>query len=94
MKQQTISDIEYSGRKRKTKREHFLDIMEDMIPWAEWIALIIAKTVLALFGYGWYDISGIKAEGIQLYDAKTDTKQGNAFIFYYDFSSGAWQWFK
>ena len=32
LKQQTFSDIEYSGRKRKTKREAFLDIMEDMIP--------------------------------------------------------------
>ena len=40
LKQRTFSDIEYSGRKRKTKREAFLDIMEDMIPWAEWAALI------------------------------------------------------
>ena len=40
MKQQTFSDIEYGNRKRKTRRERFLDIMEDMIPWAEWIALI------------------------------------------------------
>ncbi len=40
MKQQTFSDIEYSGRKRKTKREYFLDIMEDMIPWSEWMELI------------------------------------------------------
>lgn len=40
MKQQTFSDIEYGSRKRKTRRERFLDIMEDMIPWAEWIALI------------------------------------------------------
>ena len=40
MKQQTFSDIEYSGRKRKTKREYFLDIMEDMIPWGEWVELI------------------------------------------------------
>lgn len=27
MKQQTISDVEYSARKRKTKREEFLEIM-------------------------------------------------------------------
>ncbi len=40
MKHQTINDIEYSGRKWKTRREHFLEIMEDMIPCAEWIALI------------------------------------------------------
>ena len=40
MNQQTFSDIEYSGRKRKTRREAFLEIMEDMIPWSEWEALI------------------------------------------------------
>lgn len=40
MKQQTFSDIEYSNRKRKTKREEFLEIMNDIIPWDEWIALI------------------------------------------------------
>ena len=40
MKQQTFSDIEYNGRKRKTKREEFLEIMEDIIPWDEWVALI------------------------------------------------------
>lgn len=41
MKQQTFTDIEYSGRKRKTKREEFLEIMEDIIPWEEWVALIV-----------------------------------------------------
>jgi IS5 family transposase len=40
MKQQTFSDIEYSGRKRKTKREEFLEIMDEIIPWEEWVALI------------------------------------------------------
>ena len=40
MRQQTFTDIEYSGRKRKTKREEFLQVMNDIIPWAEWIALI------------------------------------------------------
>ena len=39
MKQQTFSDIEDSGRKRKTRREYFLDIIEDMIPWGEWVEL-------------------------------------------------------
>lgn len=33
MKQQTISDVEYSARKRKTKREEF-------IPLEEWVAYI------------------------------------------------------
>ena len=40
MKQQTFSDIEYSMRKRKTKREEFLEIMEEIIPWEEWVTLI------------------------------------------------------
>lgn len=29
MKQQSFSDVEYSGRKRKTKREEFLEINMD-----------------------------------------------------------------
>lgn len=41
MKQQTFSDIEYSGRKRKTKREEFLETMEEIIPWSEWVSLIV-----------------------------------------------------
>lgn len=32
MKQETISDVEYSARKRKTKREEFLEIMDEIIP--------------------------------------------------------------
>lgn len=32
-KQITFSDIEYRNRKRITKREEFLDIMEEIIPW-------------------------------------------------------------
>ena len=38
--QQTFTDIEYKNRKRKTKRDEFLKIMEDIIPWDEWIELI------------------------------------------------------
>ena len=40
MNQQTFSDMEYRGRKRKTKREEFLEIMEEIIPWEEWVAYI------------------------------------------------------
>ena len=40
MKQQTFSDIEYGGRKRKTKRDEFLEIMNEIIPWEEWIEFI------------------------------------------------------
>jgi transposase, IS5 family len=38
--QQTFSDIEYGKRKKKTKREEFLDIMEEIIPWVEWVEFI------------------------------------------------------
>ena len=41
MKQQTFSDIEYSSRKRKTRREEFLEIMEEIIPWDEWVGVIV-----------------------------------------------------
>ena len=40
MKQQTFSDIEYSNRRKKTKRDEFLEIMNEIIPWDEWVALI------------------------------------------------------
>ena len=40
MNQQTFSDIEYMSRKKKTKREEFLDTMDKMIPWEQWIDLI------------------------------------------------------
>ena len=40
MNQQTFSDIEYSNRKKKTKREEFLESMDEIIPWNQWIDLI------------------------------------------------------
>ena len=40
MKQQSFSDIEYANRKRTTKRDEFLTLMEELIPWEEWTALI------------------------------------------------------
>ena len=40
MKQQTFSDIEYSNRKRKTKREEFLESMDGIIPWEYWVSII------------------------------------------------------
>ena len=40
MTQMTFSDIEYSNRKRKTKREQFLDMMDAIIPWNQWINII------------------------------------------------------
>jgi len=29
----------YSNRKKKTKREEFLDIMNEITPWEEWTAI-------------------------------------------------------
>lgn len=40
MTQQTFSDIEYNNRKKKTKREKFLDIMEEIIQWNQWVEFI------------------------------------------------------
>lgn len=40
MNQQTFSDIEYSKRRKKTKREEFLEAMDTIIPWDHWISLI------------------------------------------------------
>jgi IS5 family transposase len=40
MKQQTFSDIEYLNRRKKTKREEFLDAMDKIIPWDYWVELI------------------------------------------------------
>lgn len=38
--QLTITDMEYAGRKKTTKREEFLDRMNAIIPWQRWIDLI------------------------------------------------------
>ena len=40
MKQETFTDMEYSCRKKKTKREEFLEIMDEIIPWDEWVGVI------------------------------------------------------
>ena len=34
MNQMTLADMEYSNRKKKTKREKFLDAMDEIIPWS------------------------------------------------------------
>ncbi len=33
--------MEYSCWKKKTKREEFLEIMDEIIPWDEWVSLIV-----------------------------------------------------
>ena len=32
--------MEYRMRKKKTKREEFLEIMDEIIPWDEWVGVI------------------------------------------------------
>lgn len=38
--QRSFTDIEYSRRRRITRREKFLKMMDELIPWGEWIELI------------------------------------------------------
>jgi transposase, IS5 family len=40
MKQQTFSDLEYANRRRQTKRENFLNSMNVIIPWSQWIEMV------------------------------------------------------
>ena len=40
MNQETFTDMEYNCRKKKTKREEFLEIMDEIIPWDEWVGVI------------------------------------------------------
>lgn len=39
-KQQNFTDIEYSNRRRTTKREAFLEKMDAILPWEKWAALV------------------------------------------------------
>ena len=38
--QPSFSEVEYSGKKRQTRRDHFLNQMEQQVPWEKWLALI------------------------------------------------------
>lgn len=40
MAQQSFADMEYANRKRRTKRDEFLEIMEAVIPWDEWTTIV------------------------------------------------------
>ena len=83
MKQQTFSDIEYGGRARTTRREEFLDTMNEIIPWEEWVGLIqpfyyegkrgrpakgIEKMLRMYLLQGWFNLSD---EGVEdaIYDS-------------------------
>jgi IS5 family transposase len=39
-KQQAFNDTEYANRKHITKRESFLRMMDEIIPWEEWVEII------------------------------------------------------
>ena len=39
-KQISFSELEYTGKKRQTRRDLFLNKMESLIPWHDWLALI------------------------------------------------------
>lgn len=39
-KQQNFTDIEYTNRRRTSKREAFLEKMDAILPWENWVALV------------------------------------------------------
>ncbi len=90
MKQQTFSDIEYGGRARTTRREEFLDTMNEIIPWEEWVGLIqpfyyegkrgrppkgIEKMLRMYLLQGWFNLSD---EGVE--DASYDSYAMRKFM--------------
>jgi IS5 family transposase len=38
--QPSFTDLEYAGRRRVTRREEFLDMMDEIMPWDEWVDII------------------------------------------------------
>ena len=83
MVQQTYTDMEYANRKRTTRRKAFLDAMESIISWKEWMKLIASfyvqkecgrkliplETMLRMYlMQNWFGLSG---EGIEdtIYDS-------------------------
>lgn len=40
-KQQNFTDIEYTNRRRTTKREAFLEKMDETLPWSAWVSQIV-----------------------------------------------------
>ena len=81
MGQLSFTEAEYSNRKRRTKEEDFLDSMDEIILWKDWVALIESKyfsntrgrrakdieTMLRMF-LPWYHLSD---EGVEdsIYDS-------------------------
>ena len=38
--QQTFMDMEYSYRRRTTRLEEFLNTMDEIVPWEQWVEII------------------------------------------------------
>ena len=57
MDQPTFADLEYEGKKRKTRREMFLDRMDGLIPWQNLQARI------RLLPHGWKGETALSAGG-------------------------------
>jgi len=83
MNQTSFTDMEYSNRKRRTKRDEFLEIMDHVIVWEEWTALVLpyypsgkrgrptrgAETMLRMYLLqNWFNLSD---EGVEdaIYDS-------------------------
>ncbi|WP_183320107.1 IS5 family transposase [Flexivirga oryzae] len=39
--QPSFADVEYGNRRRRTRRDQFLEMMNEVIPWDEWTGLIV-----------------------------------------------------
>lgn len=96
-KQQNFTDIEYSNRRRTTKREAFLEKMDAILPWEKWAALVepyypdgkqgrrpveIEKMLRMIMLQAWFNLSD---EGVE--DAIYDSYAMKTFMGI-DFSAG------
>lgn len=96
-KQQNFTDIEYSKRRRTTKREAFLEKMDSIIPWGEWVKIVapyypdgnrgrrpreIEQMLRMMLLGSWFSLSD---EGVE--DAIYDSYAMKTFM-QIDFSSG------
>ena len=90
MPQLSFGDMEFTNRRRKTKRELFLEQMDKIIPWADWVNMIAAyypsgkrgrppigiETMLRMYlMQNWFSLSD---EGIE--DAVYDSHAMRSFL--------------
>ena len=38
--QSSFTDLEYANRRHRTKREDFLNAMDEIVPWDQWVSII------------------------------------------------------